>query len=760
MPDRLTTLLALSLLAVSAGIRAQTNDLEEVVIVAPYGAAIARDRIPGLIQQADSAEVQSMQPLDLTDFLNRRFSSVSVNHAQSNPLQPDLNFRGFTASPLLGMAQGIAVYVNGVRINEPFGDTVNWDLIPESAIQDVQLGGGAQPMFGENALGGALVVRYKNGFQSTGGSGEVYGGSYGRVGATVETGGNDGAKGWYGNVDYLTEDGWREHSDSEALRAFGSFSLEGERSSFEASLLLGRTRLRGNGTAPVELLAQDRREVFTWPDITENDTAQLTLQGERRLRSDWRLGANVFWRGVDTDTFNGDATPFETCEGPPPFLSEAECDDDAAAPLLDADGEPLPAGLGGEEFNAINNLSERNQDSVGASLQLARESAWRGALLNNFVAGLSFTRGDTAFDSDVELASLLGNRSTSRSGLQAWDLRTRLDSVNQTSSAWIADTVDVTPQLTFSFAARYDINEVKLEDRTGVNPELDGEHEFSSFNPSLGMTWRPAEGILVYASAGRTARAPTPVELACASEDAPCNLPNAFLADPPLDKVVANTLEAGIRGEWGGENHWHAGVFRVVNEDDILFQATGGALSNVGFFQNIADTRRQGLEAGVQRAGEAFSWYVEYSFIDATFQDSFTESSPNHPDAIDGQTTVSRGARIPGVPRHLGNAGASYSVSRWQFGVDLLARDGVYLRGDESNQLDRTGAYWVANLRAEFRMNESIGFFARIENLFDRGYETFGLLGEPDEVFEEFEDPRFMGSGPPFGFWIGARIRF
>ncbi len=760
MPGRLTSLLALSLLAISAGVRAQDDDLEEVVIVAPYGAEIARDRIPGLIQQADAADVQQLQPLDLSDFLNRRFSSVSINHAQSNPLQPDLNFRGFTASPLLGMAQGLAVYVNGVRANEPFGDTVNWDLIPESAIQDVQLGGGAQPMFGENALGGALVIRYKNGFQSNGGAGELYGGSYGRVGAMLEAGGNDGTKGWYGNVDYLTEDGWREHSGSEALRAFGSFSLEGERSSGELSVLLGSTRLRGNGTAPVELLEEARREVFTWPDITENETVQLTLQGERRLQSDWRLAANVFWRAVHTDSFNGDATPFESCEGPPPFLSEEECDDDEAAPLLDENGDPLPAELDGQELNAINNLSGRDQDSVGASVQIARESEWRGTLLNNFVAGLSFTRGDTAFDSDVELASLLEDRSTSRSDLLAWELRTRLDTVNQTASAWIADTIDVTSQLTFSFAARYDINEVKLEDRTGMNPELDGEHEFSSFNPSLGMTWRPADGILLYASAGRTARAPTPVELACASEDAPCNLPNAFLADPPLEKVVANTVEAGIRGEWGGAGRWHAGVFRVVNEDDILFQATGGALSNVGFFQNIADTRRQGFEAGIQHPGEPFSWYVEYSFIDATFQDSFTESSPNHPDAIDGQTVVARGDRIPGVPRHLGNAGVSYSVARWQFGVDVLARDGVHLRGDESNQLDRTGAYWVANLRAEFELNESIGFFARIENLFDRDYETFGLLGEPDEVFEDFEDPRFMGSGPPFGFWIGARLRF
>ena len=760
MGERLTAFMAVLLVVVPAMASAQNNDLEEVVIVAPYGAEVATERIPGLIQQADAAELQRLQPLDLTDFLNRRFSSVSINHAQGNPLQPDLNFRGFTASPLLGMAQGIAVYVNGVRANEPFGDTVNWDLIPESAIQDVQLGGGAQPMFGENALGGALVVRYKNGFQSKGGTGEVYGGSYGRVGAVVEAGGNDGSQGWYGNVDYLTENGWREHSGSEGLRAYGSFSLESEKGSFEAGLLLGKNRLRGNGTAPVELLAQDRREVFTWPDITENQAVQLTLQGERRLPSDWRLAANIFWRGVDTDTFNGDATPFESCDGSPPFLSEVDCDDADAAPLLDANGEPLPTTFDGAELDAINNLAVRNQGSAGASLQITRETQWRGALLNNLVAGASFTRGDTAFDADVELGSLLEDRSTSRSGLFAWDLRTRLDSVNQTSSAWMADTLDVTAQLTFTVAARYHVNRVTLEDRSGMNPELDGEHEFSSFNPSVGMTWRPLTGLLVYASAGRTARAPTPVELACASEDAPCNLPNAFLADPPLDKVVANTLEAGMRGKWGERNQWHAGVFRVVNRDDILFQATGGALSNVGFFQNIADTRRQGFEAGVQNTGEPFSWYLEYSFIDATFQDSFIETSPNHPEAIDGLTTVPSGARIPGVPRHLANAGGSYSVARWQFGVDVMARDGVYLRGDESNQLGRTRSYWVANLRAEFRLNESFALFARIENVFDRGYETFGLLGEPDEVFEEFEDPRFLGSGPPFGFWIGGRMSF
>jgi outer membrane receptor protein involved in Fe transport len=758
MPDRLTTLLALSLVAGPAVTGAQTKDLEEVVIVAPYGAAVDRDRVATRVQQADSSDVKSLQPLDLGDFLDRRFGSVSINQAQNNPLQPDVNYRGFTASPLLGMAQGIAVYVNGVRTNEPFGDTVNWDLIPVSAIQTVQLGGGPQPMFGENALGGALVLRYKDGFTSPGGSGEVYGGSFGRHGAVFEAGKNEGIWGLYGNVDYLAEDGWREHSDSEALRAYGSLAIEGEQGSFETSVLLGRTRLRGNGAAPVELLEQDRRAVFTWPDETENETMQLTLQGERRLAADWRLAANVFWRRVDSDSFNGDATPFETCNAAVPFLSEQDCDDEDAAPLLDAYGEPLPATLDDAELNAINNLSLRTQQATGASLQIARDTKWRDALRNSFVAGVSFSRGDTAFDSNVELASLREDRSTTRSGLFAWDLRTRLDSINQISSAWIADTLDLTAQLSLSLAARYDMNRVTLEDRTGVNPELDGAHEFSSFNPSVGMTWRPTENLQAYISAGRTARAPTPVELACASEDAPCNLPNAFLADPPLEKVVADSLEAGMRGQWGEQTEWHAGMFRVVNRDDILFQATGGAQANVGFFQNIADTRRQGLEAGVQRNGGPFSWYVEYSLIDATFEDSFTESSPNHPDAEEGLIGVPRGARIPGIPRHLFNAGGSYSVARWQFGLDVNARDGVYLRGDEANQLARTDGYWVANVRAEFRLNDSLEFFAHIENLFDSGYETFGLLGEPDEVFEEFDDPRFLGSGPPFGFWIGARL--
>ena len=109
--------------------------LEEVIVVAPFGARLARSRVPGNVQVATAEEIERSQSLDLTDFLNRSFSSVSINHAQNNPLQPDVTFRGFTASPLLGLPPGLSVYQNGVRINEPFGDTVNWDesILPLSS---------------------------------------------------------------------------------------------------------------------------------------------------------------------------------------------------------------------------------------------------------------------------------------------------------------------------------------------------------------------------------------------------------------------------------------------------------------------------------------------------------------------------------------------------------------------------------------------------------------------------------------------------
>ena len=273
----------------------------------------------------------------------------------------------------------------------------------------------------------------------------------------------------------------------------------------------------------------------------------------------------------------------------------------------------------------------------------------------------------------------------------------------------------------------------------------------------------------LFASYSESARAPTAVELACASEDAPCSLPNAFLADPPLEQVVAKSIEAGVDGSFEHQLRWHLGAFQTTNHDDILFQTTGGAQANVGFFQNVGDTRRAGVELNVSQELSRISWFLDYTYLEATFEDSFVVNSPNHPVFEDdptapqivgeGKLQVPGGAAIPGIPRHMANAGLDFAFNEHaSVGADVSYRSGVFLRGDEVNLLAKTSSYAIFNLRAEFRFNDAFTIFARVENLFDEDYETFGLLGEPEEVFPEMTDPRFLGAGPPLGIWVGARL--
>lgn len=759
----------------------RARPLEEVVVTAPYGTGIDPALVPANVQQATAEQLASSQALDLTDFLNRGFASVNINHAQNNPLQPDFNFRGFTASPLLGLPQGLAVYQNGVRVNEPFGDTINWDLIAFSALDSVQLMAGTQPVFGLNTLGGALSLRMKNGFTFEGTQAEVYAGSFARRAGNIQSGGNNGQWGYYANVDYFEEDGWRDHSSSDALRTFAALSGRGEDWTLDLSGAYGDTELRGNGASPIELLALDRKQVFTHPDITENTQKQLILEGSRKLSAGLQLAGNVFYRDIDTDTFNGDGSIFEECDiDGEEFLVEdefddangdGECssaDDDDIELVRDLNGQPIEAELDDLELDAINNIGRRSQQSHGASAQLALHSGLLSG--NDLTFGVSYNKGRSSFHSVTEVASLLANRATSRTDIFAEEFTTGVRSEVRTSSVYFADTLSLSDSVAVTLSGRYDDTRIELADLTGESPELNGRHGFSRFNPAGGITFRPTSELTLYASYGESTRTPSPVELACASEDAPCNLPNAFLADPPLEQVVAKSWEGGVRGTLGRDLRWHLGGYRTTNQDDILFQTTGGAQANVGFFDNVGDTRRTGIEFSVSQSLSRVQWSVDYSLVKAQFEDSFIVNSPNHPilddepDAPqivgDGKLLVRSGASIPGIPKHQANVGLDYAITdRFSVGGDVVWRSGVHYRGDEANLLDETDDYSIVNLRGEYRIGAQVTIFARIENVFDEDYETFGLLGEPDEVFADFADPRFLGAGPPLGAWLGVRIR-
>lgn len=807
---------------------ATQQNVEEIVVigVVPGGVGIDRNKIPYPVQTADAAAIQQADNASIADFLRRGFASVSLNDAQNNPLQPDLQYRGFTASPLLGLAQGLSVYQNGARINEPLGDSVNWDLLPQSAIAGVTLAGGTNPLFGLNSLGGSLGIRMKNGFDFSGTQLGVRTGSFGRTTAFLETGGNnyDGTEGfaYYLNVESFDEDGWRDQSASEALNAYASVGWRGERGAINADLQRGDSTLRGNGASPVELLALNRAAVFTAPDITENDLLMAAVDFRFELSPTQTLSGNLFNRRNTTDAFNGDGSEFGVCSfgGVPTLIEELE-DDDLEEIGLDDDDlcddqfasadalEDYLNSLGSDdEFNledfsedlsgtgrlsdeAINNLSTRTQRSRGIDLQWSNSAPLAG-LENQLIVGGAYYRGLSNFDSVLELSELDPiTRVTTGLGTGTFvDAEaTSVETATRSTSLYFTNTTQLTDALALTLSARANDIEVRLQDRSGVRPELNGEHRFLRVNPAAGLTWQSNADTVFYASYSESSRAPTPIELACnegvfevaqrfALErgddpddiDFECRLPNAFLADPPLEQVVAKNIELGARGTLNtplsalGKLQYEVGLFNTTNRDDILFQTTG---RSTGLFANVDKTRRRGFEGKLIGSAGALDWMIAYSHLEATFEADFNALSPNHDFADDeGEIAVRKGDAIPGIPEQQLKLVADYALTpRWQLGLDILANSGQTLRGDESNQLASTAGYAVINLRTRYALNDDFELYARVDNLLDREYETFGLLGEePGEVdvplISDMTIPRFMGAGQPRAAFVGLRVRF
>jgi iron complex outermembrane receptor protein len=262
--------------------------------------------------------------------------------------------------------------------------------------------------------------------------------------------------------------------------------------------------------------------------------------------------------------------------------------------------------------------------------------------------------------------------------------------------------------------------------------------------------------------------------LTCADPDAPCKLPNDFLADPALHEVVSKTVEVGARGNLGKLTRWSASIYRTRLQNDIEFISSGAGATNAGYFANVGDTRRQGVELGLDTNLNPVTLTVRYTFLDATFQSSFSESSPaNSSAAAAGVIQVSPGDRIPANPRHVLKVRADWAVtSRLSVGANLLTSADSYARGDEDNQ-DINGqlpGYTVVNLDGRFLICRGFVAFARVNNVLDRRYSNFGVVGGnfftgPGKTFGpavgiDAASEQFRGPGTPLGAWIGVKYAF
>jgi outer membrane receptor protein involved in Fe transport len=618
---------------------------------------------------------------------------------------------------------------------------------------------GANPVFGLNTLGGAVTIRTRDGFSDPGQHLQIDSGSFGRTEETLASGGNNGRWGYYVMANHMEEDGWRKESNSNATNYFGVLSWRGDAGMFDLHISHADTKLTGNEATPVEELAQFGRDsIYTAPDQTLNRLNMISGQGTWQINDATSLSATLYDRRVDTRSYNGDATDFAPCDDDSSIL----CDETTGAPVRDQNDDTIST-----FYDAINNISDRRQNGKGGTLQLAFKQPLFG-FGNTFVVGAEADHGNVEYGSLVEASFILPNLHTaSDQGIFIPDEALGVHTTTRGAGLYATDVFSLTSKLTLTASGRYNHTQTTIEDSGGNNPDLDGQHTFHRFNPAVGATYQWSAAVNFYTGYGESTRAPTPVELTCADENAPCKLPNQFVSDPPLKQVVAKSWELGLRGTFTpggsfGRTHWRAGLFRTTNNDDILFQATGGSQSNEGFFSNVGETRRQGLEAAIDGKlfGGRLDWFANYTYLDATYQTAFFEDSVNHPEAdADGQIFVPRGAKIPGLPKNVFKVGADIAIApSVTVGGDVLYNSAQYLRGDEANLLAPLGGYALLNLRAVWHINTHVKVFARIENVLDRKYDTFGILGNPTPVFPDYTDSRFLGVGSPRAGWVGVKV--
>ena len=737
----------------------------DVIGTAPLpGLDVPRDHVPSAIRTLDDSALRKAGGSSLAENLQRRLPGVSVNEVTGNPLQADLNYRGFTASPLLGTPQGLSVFMDGVRLNETFGDVVSWDLIPQSAIADLTLAPGANPLYGLNTQGGAIGLHTKRGDTHPGGEASLSSGAFGRTRASLSHGGSKDELSWFVAGDALRDDGWRERSPSEAGQFFGKLAWTTATTDIALTLAQANTDLIGNGLTPTSLLADDRNTVFTHPDQTRNRSTLLALSASHWLNDSDRLAANAYLRRTRSRTLNGDAN------------------DD----YEDAYDTWVTGGMIGPAPDETGVLNRTATDQNGAGLGLQ----WTHyAERHQFALGVSHDRGHARFSQTAQEGELTDKRGVDTD--EASELENKLSGRTLTTSVYVTDTIALAPTVQLTAAARFNHTHVINRDKLNrTAPNLDGDFTYNKLNPALGLTWQASPALTMYGGVSQSNRAPSPIELGCADPDNPCTLPNALAADPFLKQVVTRSLELGLRGQSGEGLRWHAGLFRATNHDDILFVGTS---TSAGYFTNFGQTRRQGLELGASGNAGAVDWRVDYTLLDASFRSSACLLAENNSsrgqsaectaDGQDDEILVSRGDRLPGLPRHSLKLGVDWrATERLTVGASVLAYSGQTARGNENNQhragtaTDRFGetrefdddgklpGYAILNLSADYALGSGWTLFGRIDNVFDQRYATAAALAENPFVGGSFQaDPddwrreRFEAPGTPRAGWIGVR---
>jgi iron complex outermembrane recepter protein len=651
--------------------------IEVTSSIAPTAGPLIGSGIPARISTVTGEAIDAWEPRLLADALATQ-PGISLYDDLGSPFKLNLTTRGFNVGPVVGLPPGVSVFLDGVRQNEPDAAEVNFDLLPMEHVQRVELLSGSGSLLGPNSLGGAVNLITRRGNGPLEAEAELSGGSFGSYSGEASIGGlSRGGWDYYLAGGYENEDGWREATGAENLNGFLNLGRRGPERGISFQAFGAESKAQTAGSLPESIFQNSPSTNFTVGDFEDLNQLQASVSGYAPLGSS-RGSFTAYVRRSHAERFNVNQAPDNNVRS---FTNNRT--------------------LGG-------NLDWRwTKPRAEGSLSI-RLGADGGA---NRVH-IELLEEDPINPANVTLTTDVNSPSYDMAGYVLADLRLK--------------------DVTFSGGFRYDYIHIPFQDQ--LDPTADTTSNFSRLSPRGGVSLEVGPGASVYASVGQSFRAPAVLELACADETAACPLPFALGDDPPLQPVVATTFELGgqvVRGP----AILTASVYRTNVRDDIFFIQSRNAVFE-GFFDNIGDTRREGVELGVQVIPtERLSLYANYAFTRATFRDpaqifSIRADSAFAGSPLAGPNAVNAGDRLPLVPDHQIKVGGLLTLPAGvQVGLDTRYIGDQWLRGDEANETRPLSGYFVANARIGYS-RERWEVSAVVQNLFDSHRPIFGTFNE------------------------------
>ncbi|HWU55075.1 MAG TPA: TonB-dependent receptor, partial [Rhizomicrobium sp.] len=638
MKSRAILLAASALLVTTAMMPARAQQMaavdstENIIVLGTLPGSdigLSSDKVPGALQSLNPDQITAQHGGSLLSVLGSQTAGVSLNDVQGNGLFQNLRFHGFDASPLQGVPQGLAVYQNGVRLNEAFGDTVNWDAIPQNAIARMDVWT-SNPVFGLNALGGAVSMVMKNGFTWQGLEASLQGGSYGHGMASAQWGMTNGGFSFYGAAEGVTAEGWRFHSGSNLARLYADAGWRFGDSELHLVASGAATSLGVVGPTPFDLIQRNSKSVYTFPQTTRNTIASLALNGKTRLDEHWQLEASAYVRALKQRHVDGNDGNFERCSNsssfpnrlclqdddfprPVPFTGAAALNFRNQFAILDQNNASIAFTPGA--FYGTVDRTATSSTTHGATLQVTGNAPLLG-LANYVTAGFSVDSSAIGFRSASTLGrvfpsllvaadpTLAGSGSVIHANGNIGYAPVNLGATTDYYGFYAVDALDLTENLTLTVGLRINAADIITRDRSGTAAELNGSHGYGHVNPLAGLAYKVSDALTLFGGYSEANRAPTPLELNCADPNRPCLLEGALVADPPLQQVVAHSYQAGARGSLdlaGGKLGWSVSLFRTDSDNDIV--ALASTIAGRGFFTNVPSTQRQGVDVSARYDG-------------------------------------------------------------------------------------------------------------------------------------------------------------